>query len=74
MFCTTEHKSMIAITTNYENAKKAAAFIAQLLMLTAMLDAAILILSLAQIASGDKIGYWSPFWQSQARLVIDLLR
>jgi hypothetical protein len=63
---------MTAITIT--NTKKTIACMSQILALAVMLDAMVLFLSLAQIASGDKIGYWSPFWQSQVRLIVSLLK
>jgi hypothetical protein len=63
---------MTAIT--YEYAKKTFFCITQFLTLMVMLDMMLLFLSLAQIASGDQGGYWNPFWQSQARMVLDILK
>lgn len=37
------------------------------------LDLMILIFSLAQVATGEPTGYWSPFWMEQARFIIGLI-
>jgi len=63
---------MTAITC--EHAKKTFVCVTQFLTLMVMLDMMLLFLSLAQIASGGQSGYWDPFWQSQARMMLDLLK
>jgi len=63
---------MTAIT--YEQAKKTLISITQFITFLVMLDLMILIVSLAQTTTEDRSGYWSPFWQTQAQMVLSIFR
>lgn len=63
---------MTAIT--FEQAKKTISCVTQAIALLVMLDLMILFVSLAQTTTEDRSGYWSPFWQTQAQMVLRIVR
>lgn len=60
--------------TTYEHAKKTIVCATQLAAFLVMLDMMILFASLAQITAEGQSGYWSPFWSSQAKLAMNILK
>ena len=61
---------MSAIT--YERAKQTFAIATEAIALAVTLDLLILFASLTQIMAEGQTGYWSPFWRTQAELVLRL--
>ena len=53
--------------------KKAIIIAGQTIAGLLLVDALILMLGIAQVASGDSSAYWSPFWMEQARFVLGFI-
>lgn len=48
-------------------------FVGNVALFLILLDVFILVMSLAQVASGEPTGYWSPFWRVQAEFLLSLI-
>ncbi len=60
-------------TIIYERAKKTFAIAAETAATLIALDLLILFASLAQITAEGQSGYWSPFWKTQAEIVLSII-
>lgn len=47
---------------------------ADVALLLIMLDLVVLFFSMGQVMAGQRTGHWSPFWESQARFVVEVLK
>lgn len=53
--------------------KRISIAVLETIALLAAIDVLILMASLAQVALGEPMGHWSPFWASQAKVVLAIL-